>query len=962
MTMMPVIPAAALTFLLASANLQALPTYDPQDPNGQQLTCQPTIVVSGQLLMSGYPLVGQTVKVKGDQVKLFDIGEGCSGGRVALGPGEFEWEFLLPAGSAGVVHDSDTLNPRIELDVPGAYLARLTACPDGCTFESVGASGIPITVEVDPQPVREAAFATVPALPPETRPVLPASARVLTEKTRSTKAERDIKCKLGGGVVDPQWVTVNEFDGPQDYAGADPASDRVHMIEGVVYKSKVSRKDSPRNHEPQDHNFALKPDPVHNYILPLFDDGEGAQNFLEMEWETNVFDANFRPGNGDRVSAFGYLIYDCGHPPFRVEIHPPVGFAVHRNRAIRIPDVPAPENIVNWPGGPVGQNIYVPGIMTEVMINPYGGKMMEGSNGTQLHQPAEFLADANPPRFERGDEITDPSPVGGQVYTFNIYLPRSPKAALEAAGVTGLPEIPLYFKVTNTGQGVLPLEVEPVTEGDVTYLKAIMDFRGQNPDPDIRLQAQVVAAWVYPSLEPDNWGLQRWRLHVDSVLVHDDSDGSLRGFGEWTMWFHANNAQPDSNRHEWTKIIDSGISDHSIVTSPTGERTIISPRLHDFGGRPWSTGDDVAPDRRLGPDLLLFPRQPVQVHASGFEDDTFSSDSLALVDDLKPQSESSHASRNRCKNSNDLDSLVYSGCADYELNYHIEYRGHPPGSALSPAAQTLMDAYNFGEDSGCPGGDDVCGPVTISGDLPEPVQEEPWHPDLLALTPGNPPVAAFDTTLFKPQGIEEYALTEISFADFDRLIEAYRNSDPDEVDHLLSDMRAIIDEKLVTVGPEVLLDVQVLCASLPTRLCKIYFGDLPTPSTLEIPGYRRFTGAGKLPDNDESSFTFSVHCDFLRYPNHFDLRWTNETRHRFQMDLMTTSSCEEAPEPLSTHEGWALGRLDGAPGAMVRWALTDGGEPAGNDTVSITVYDDKNSMVHEVVGPISGGNIQAHEY
>ena len=116
-------------------------------------------------------------------------------------------------------------------------------------------------------------------------------------------------------------------------------------------------------------------------------------------------------------------------------------------------------------------------------------------------------------------------------------------------------------------------------------------------------------------------------------------------------------------------------------------------------------------------------------------------------------------------------------------------------------------------------------------------------------------------------------------------------------------LREDIDEKLVTVGPEVLLDVQVICASLPTRLCKIYFGDLPPPEMPAGTSYRRFTGAGKVGGKGGSSFTFSMHCEFLRQPNQFDLRWGGKSGHRFKMDLMTISSCEQAPEPLLSHQG-----------------------------------------------------------
>ena len=955
--------AAILVFacfaLLTCRPALALPNNDPADPDGTQPVCAPQFKVSGLPRVVGYALAGQTVTIDATHLKLVNVGSHCGYSGQALGAGDFQWQFALPTGSAGTVTDTQTLRPQIKLDVAGTYTATLTACPTGCTVD-FNDLGFPTTLDVGPQVPRTLTFETESFLRPQTLPTLPESAEEHTERTLVTPAERDLKCLGGGGILDPQWVTIEPFYGPPDYAGRFDTSAAIRGVEGVVFKSKVSRKDSPLNHSGQDHNFELKVDPAYESLLLRLGESEGFQQGLDIEWETGDFAERSRPGNGDRVSAIGYWIHDCAHGQYASEIHPPVMLAVHRPRAIHIPDNPG-THIVDWPGGPVGSNVYAPGILTELYINRYAGKMMQCGR-TALHQAGNLV----PNPFPNGPAeiaapgacIEDPSPISGYRYSFNIYLPLSPKATLERIGVTGLPDIPLYFEVIKNGPDPMPITLVPVTEGDVTYLHATVDLSGLDPNATAPQTAQIVAAWVYPNT--DNWDLSNWRVQVDSVTVHDDSDGTFRGQGEWNMFFHVNNAAPYSVQHEWTRIVNQGITDHTVTVGPGGALIPVGPPLDfTFNGQPWSTGNDVSGDRRLGPDLMLFPGQMIQVHTSGYESDTFSSDSLALVDDLRPQQAGSFSTNNVCSRSNDKDSLVYSDCADYDLNYELINRGSAGGAGLSPQAQTLMDSYDFGNGGGCEG-DDVCPGVVVLGELPAPEQEEPWHPDNVVLDPNSPPLSIFDTSLFEPQEQEENALTESSIAHFNEVIRDRLATDPEAVDETLNDLRATIDELLNTVGPEVLLDVRVLCAALPEALCRRHFGDLPPPEPPADASRRFFTGSGKMPDAENTKFTFDVHCNPLVGTNQFKLHWGKKHAHSFRLQLLTSASCEPESEPLHSHRGWALGQLDGSPGAKVHWTLTDEGEPGRNDTVSIDVFDPDNQLVHHAEGKITDANIQAH--
>jgi hypothetical protein len=289
-------------------------------------------------------------------------------------------------------------------------------------------------------------------------------------------------------------------------------------------------------------------------------------------------------------------------------------------------------------------------------------------------------------------------------------------------------------------------------------------------------------------------------------------------------------------------------------------------------------------------------------------------------------------------------------------------RGYVPGASLSEGAKALMANYDFGDGGGCPpGGDDVCPPVVVIGDLPEPVQDEPWHPDNVVLAPDDPPQSIHDSGLFRPQGIEEFAITEASIARFNAVIVDRLATDPEAVEEMLIDLRASIDELLVRVGPEVLLDVRVICAALPSELCQRHFGDLPQPAPPSDATLRRFTGAGHMNDPERTKFTLGLHCNPLVGHNRFKVAWGNKPTHQFETDLLTSAACETAPEPLRTHRGWGLGKLDGSPGAKAHWSLTDAGEPGRDDTVVIEIYDPENNLLRRVEGRISGGNLQAHE-
>ena len=114
------------------------------------------------------------------------------------------------------------------------------------------------------------------------------------------------------------------------------------IIEGVVIASHISAIDLPFNHSVDppserprvrhDWNLFLAPD--EQYQGMLTDANLLAGGHMEIEWEQSPsqFSLDSLPAIGDRVAVRGRWIYDCGHPPYKTEIHAPNAIAVVRGQ------------------------------------------------------------------------------------------------------------------------------------------------------------------------------------------------------------------------------------------------------------------------------------------------------------------------------------------------------------------------------------------------------------------------------------------------------------------------------------------------------------------------------------------------------------------------------------------------------------------------------------------------------
>ena len=152
-------------------------------------------------------------------------------------------------------------------------------------------------------------------------------------------------------------------------------------------------------------------------------------------------------------------------------------------------------------------------------------------------------------------------------------------------------------------------------------------------------------------------------------------------------------------------------------------------------------------------------------------------------------------------------------------------------------------------------------------------------------------------------------------------------------------MARIADKDL---GADAVLDAQVLRASLPPGLWVKYFSNLPSPRPDPRGSKARFTGAGSFGVRVRVNLSkITLHCDALRPPNSLSVAWG---KNRFNLDLVLQSECTVERGGIHIQEGAGIGRLNGVPGASIRWRLVDHGA-GGQDEASITMWSGDKAVL-----------------
>jgi hypothetical protein len=754
---------------------------DEDDPENREPRCFGTSIdITSRPYLNGLPLIRDDLEIVGDAVKVIVHTEPfCEIVMPQSLP--FRWQVTGPAGPV-TLSARNTLRPHFHPTVAGDYEALLTYCPLTCrngTVESITGDIPPQSAKLKFQIVNEL------PLPPDTEPVLNSlasgnitcvdSSGATVECVDTDHLKRQTKCGLRNSSFGPQLVPVHPWVNQSSY----------QLVEGQVVASKMSGIDAEINHSSHDAIAEVKPDP--RYVKLKVPAEKGVEKeAIDIEWESNSFPGPMRPLPGDRVSAFGFHTYDCHHHDDRfhilAELHPLVLTAVHRKRPIQIP---------NGFGG-LGNNIYIPGIITDIWANRRAGEMTSNCSTSGMHQ-------ANVNDNVDGACIRSPHPLERQ-FTFHIYLPPNPQKRLAAAGVSA-PPAPLYVNVERASSGAPMPRVDVVAPGGVTSLTVTVDLTGYS---EMEYSARIVAGWIQPS--PDNWGLERWKVGIEAIDIKDDHDTFFpNDDGDWVFWAAINNRDK-----EWTRLLDGG--------GVTG--------FHNFGGRPFETESPDA-DRSLGPHLLLFHPRPVDfpghaledlnrsflIHSSGYDAELFD-DPTGEVNNLIRLGSIPATSRQNVQG--------FSDKGDYILHYFFEDMGTVLPN-LSAAGKALASTFTVRPREA------RCTRVSNRGCVlfPEASVAQAWHPLLARIHPGEPALVGSDFAVFKPQEPEELGFTGMSKLELMNSLIRAKEADPQRVEQFMIELRQEFDAVRGTqMEREFAKALPVLKASLPPDLWQRHFSDI----------------------------------------------------------------------------------------------------------------------------------------
>lgn len=306
-----------------------------------------------------------------------------------------------------------------------------------------------------------------PTPPPAPLPPPPAGPQPIPNGIARTRG-----CRTGGiediNTILPEWVSVEASDAPR-------------VIEGTVRESHTATNDNPAFHVSHDWNADVFLDTGYNNLNSDANKIEEGERRMEIEWETAFFPPSFWPIPGDRTWMLGRWIFDCGHPPYQSEIHPPKAVAFTHAEPVIFPGDPRPSR----------------SNLTRIYIHGRGGYYK--------------------------------APITGRNYEFDVPLPPrpGPLSSLRTS-VLSLPfggPSPILALVPNGNPPRL----------HVTYpLASISD-----PSNMRRFGAVIASAWQSIAINRNEPGYRLLRVSFDSIKVNNDHDGTFSGSGEWRLWVRA---------------------------------------------------------------------------------------------------------------------------------------------------------------------------------------------------------------------------------------------------------------------------------------------------------------------------------------------------------------------------------------------------------------------------------------
>jgi hypothetical protein len=568
----------------------------------------------------------------------------------------FAWKLESPPGSNARLENTTSLNVRFTPDRIGRYVVKLVACPNTCknrliTGQTSTNKNIVELVEIGPAErelnIDVVGEAQMPPLylPPHLPSIRPATSPLHYGDPRSHCGEA-----IGLGIGhSPQWFTTKTWS---------TATPPYELVEGRVYHTLIARKDHPASHHSNDANAMVEVDPPYRGLL--VDDNPEDKGILlpfgglQVEWERDEWPESFRPVQGDRISALGFHVIDCGHAKY-TELHPAIAVAVHRPRPVVLPARVRFQD-TDPQTQPTGTNVVVPGIVTDLWASLEGGQALDCENAS-VHQPVFTTL---PGGFQGHRTCVKQPTTAGVTFEFNIFLPPNPADRLKAIGLTLAVRPGLFFDIQDHpevaalgARRVLPIEVERHLDAPVPFVKVRVALSGLLTGQ--KFAKRFVAAWVYPDYTSRNFGLRALRVRLDELIVRNDGDGFFKGDGDWRFF-----AVVPSTARPWTRLIDC----NGCVEEKSYAHTsrIFKPGAFDRSGS-------------LTGEVLLFDRQGGSFQLTGFESDLLTSDDTGNVFDIIRSVSSGRTVFSTCNDQtvgglNDLDPST-SGCAAYTVKYKV---------------------------------------------------------------------------------------------------------------------------------------------------------------------------------------------------------------------------------------------------------------------------------------------------
>lgn len=357
-------------------------------------------------------------------------------------------------------------------------------------------------------------------------------------------------------------------------------------LEGQVVQGHVASSDfagvGNSMHGTIDHNFFVYPDERFRGLVAKpgnFQTGADVERGrIEVEWEIGLgplpfaggFNSHAWPTVGDRVYVLGSHILDCGHSPYRSEIHAPRLVVTYRNAAQS--DFAGASNRKGSVFAFRGNNFEpTPASCTDVFISSYGGESVESEYDNEDVNLSELYGwDTGP----QGAPQTWWQPVNDRDYTFDVMAPPRP-----SPGATLVLATFAYIMQGTTGPA-MRADVLPSGDG----WRITIPFRGWQDPPShvMRVSGRLYAGWEgtrqqVPRLQGNQ--VRTYKVTVKKMHCYDDLEWN--GRGNWKLWGYVNEVGQQllagggttSLRETW-RHVNTG-EDVATFTNPTFQVTLV---------------------------------------------------------------------------------------------------------------------------------------------------------------------------------------------------------------------------------------------------------------------------------------------------------------------------------------------------------------------------------------------------